>query len=359
MLPRESTPELRWHNDRRNAMLRTHPEIKRLYGKTSWTLAVNLTALSLQGVMVWIVAALPGAWVLPLAFFVGAIFQGLQAAPPHEYGHRLAVRSRAFNFVLLRLGSLLSLVRWASFFDNVHTGHHGAQGSHAKNEFGESVDCDIPLFSYLNLPAEGPPGPVNAVRRYLRSNARIVGLFVMLYTRYAVWDYRALRSLVRGETMRVVYRDSLIDGALKLAAFSLVFLFFGAKPIAYLLLCDMFAMGFLGHPYLAFWVTQHHTNELLSPKEFVATGGVAGRLYNLLILNQGHHCEHHDFPQIPWTRLPRVARLAPEFYPHVPASRTWYNVLASYYGQTDRAFHYSTHPESPGNGVPGTLGALA
>jgi sphingolipid delta-4 desaturase len=140
-----------------------------------------------------------------------------------------------------------------------------------------------------------------------------------------------------------------------------VYALLGPNAVLYLMLCDMFAMGFLGHPHLAFWVTQHHANDLLSPDAFVATGGVAGRAYNLLILNQGHHCEHHDFPQIPWTRLPRLSRIAPEFYGHVPPSRTWYNVVASYYWQTDRAFHYSTHPQTghAAAAVPAAAGATA
>ncbi len=28
---------------------------------------------------------------------------------------------------------------------------------------------------------------------------------------------------------------------------------------------------------------------------------------NALTYNVGYHNEHHDFPQIPWTRLPRVS----------------------------------------------------
>ena len=199
MVPPEATPELRWHNDRRNAMLRLYPQIRTLYGRTRWTIVVNVVVLALQAVMVFVVAGLPAGWALPLAFFVGAIFQGLQAAPPHEYGHRLSVRSRALNFVLLRTGSLLSSVRWASFFDNVHSGHHRWQGSLRKNEFEEQVDCDIPLFSYLNLPVEGRPSLLNAARRYLRSNVRVLGLFAMLYSRYVVWDLRALRSLTRSK----------------------------------------------------------------------------------------------------------------------------------------------------------------
>jgi sphingolipid delta-4 desaturase len=35
---------------------------------------------------------------------------------------------------------------------------------------------------------------------------------------------------------------------------------------------------------------------------------------NLLAYNVGYHNEHHDFPNVPWTRLPSIKALAPEWY---------------------------------------------
>ncbi|KAJ1388102.1 hypothetical protein B484DRAFT_409710, partial [Ochromonadaceae sp. CCMP2298] len=34
----------------------------------------------------------------------------------------------------------------------------------------------------------------------------------------------------------------------------------------------------------------------------------------LCSLNLSLHTEHHDFPQVPWSRLPLVTRAAPEYY---------------------------------------------
>jgi sphingolipid delta-4 desaturase len=35
---------------------------------------------------------------------------------------------------------------------------------------------------------------------------------------------------------------------------------------------------------------------------------------NLLAYNVGYHNEHHDFPNIPWTRLAKLHAMAPEWY---------------------------------------------
>ena len=44
----------------------------------------------------------------------------------------------------------------------------------------------------------------------------------------------------------------------------------------------------------------------------------------------GYHNEHHDFPSVPWTRLPALRALAPEFYDTIPAHPSWPMVLINF-----------------------------
>ena len=37
----------------------------------------------------------------------------------------------------------------------------------------------------------------------------------------------------------------------------------------------------------------------------------------------GYHNEHHDFPSVPWTRLPELRSLAHEFYDDLPSHKSW------------------------------------
>lgn len=44
---------------------------------------------------------------------------------------------------------------------------------------------------------------------------------------------------------------------------------------------------------------------------------------NLLTYNVGLHNEHHDFPAVPWTRLPALHEMAKEFYADLPRHESW------------------------------------
>lgn len=48
---------------------------------------------------------------------------------------------------------------------------------------------------------------------------------------------------------------------------------------------------------------------------------------NLLTYNVGLHNEHHDFPAVPWTRLPKLREMAHEFYDELPCHQSWVGVM--------------------------------
>jgi sphingolipid delta-4 desaturase len=48
---------------------------------------------------------------------------------------------------------------------------------------------------------------------------------------------------------------------------------------------------------------------------------------NALTYNVGLHSEHHDFPAIPWTRLPKLYSIAEEFYAPLPQHASWVMVI--------------------------------
>ena len=85
-----------------------------------------------------------------------------------------------------------------------------------------------------------------------------------------------------------------------------------ASPLA-------FSIGL--HPLGARWIQEHYTND---PEQ--ETYSYYGPI-NRICLNMGYHNEHHDFPTIPWSNLPRLRALAPEFYDTLKCHRSWSGLL--------------------------------
>lgn len=102
----------------------------------------------------------------------------------------------------------------------------------------------------------------------------------------------------------------------------------GPMPLLYLLLSSFLA-GSL-HPLAGHFIAEHYVYETVPaaardpanaipvPETFSYYGPL-----NLLAYNVGLHNEHHDFPAVPWTRLPRLHEIAREFYADLPQHRSW------------------------------------
>ena len=93
----------------------------------------------------------------------------------------------------------------------------------------------------------------------------------------------------------------------------------GWGSLVYLFLCSVFSIGL--HPVGARWIQEHYT--LDTDQETFSYYGWG----NKLAFNVGYHNEHHDFPHVPWSRLPAVRAAAPEFYDGLYSHQSWTKLL--------------------------------
>jgi sphingolipid delta-4 desaturase len=51
---------------------------------------------------------------------------------------------------------------------------------------------------------------------------------------------------------------------------------------------------------------------------------------NKFCYNVGYHNEHHDLMMVPWSKLPELKRMAPEFYDNLYAHQSWTKLLLKF-----------------------------
>jgi sphingolipid delta-4 desaturase len=110
------------------------------------------------------------------------------------------------------------------------------------------------------------------------------------------------------------------------------------NSLLYLLFSSFFA-GSL-HPCAAHFIAEHYLmSEVAAEVELADPAGKEGEFehvralsqettsyygwLNILCYNVGYHNEHHDFPSVPWTRLPQLREMAKEFYDPLPVHKSW------------------------------------
>ena len=98
-----------------------------------------------------------------------------------------------------------------------------------------------------------------------------------------------------------------------------IYYFYGPMPILFCFLSGGFMNGL--HPLGMRQVQEHYFAVKDQPTYSVYTAA------HNFALNINYHVEHHDFPTIPWSRLPQLRRIAPEFYNNLHCYRSYTGVL--------------------------------
>lgn len=114
----------------------------------------------------------------------------------------------------------------------------------------------------------------------------------------------------------------------------LVLKYFGTNALAYFVISSFLAGSI--HPCAAHFIAEHYVFEKTAPKgptseaaksvPIPETYSYYGPL-NILTYNVGYHNEHHDFPAVPWTKLPKLYEVARDFYDPLPCHKSWPMVI--------------------------------
>jgi sphingolipid delta-4 desaturase len=281
------------HATRRKEILKAHPEMAELFG-TEWrTFPMVLGIVGLQ--LALASAATQWSWwlVVLVGYVVGGTANHALQLAVHELSHNLCFETLVLNKLLTLLANSVTLVPSGLTFQRYHMEHHQYQGF-------DSVDTDIPTVAEVNF-------------------------FRNVRWRKALWmflqpAFYALRPPLVKPKRPTAWE--LAAWVVQLSFDYAVFSLLGVKAVVYLLTGTLLGLGL--HPVAGHFIAEHY--EFVSGRE---TYSYYGPL-NYVNFNVGYHVEHHDFPKIPWSRLPLVRKVAPEFYRDLPFHTSYVKVIWDY-----------------------------
>ena len=278
------------HPERTKAILARHPEMRELAGRNPWTLAIAVLLVGIQSGLAILLGRLGLSYwwlALILAYCIGAFANHCLYVVIHDATHRLIFSTRAANNLVAIFADMPNVLPGAIGFSLCHLKHHAHQGRY-------EADADIAS----------------------EWEARLVG---RRWYRKALWllilPLFQLARTLRLKNIPVINGWTVVNAGAALAYDATMVTVFGWNALVYLAASWLFSIGL--HPLAGRWIQEHYT--LDSAQE---TASYYGGL-NKLALNVGYHVEHHDFPAVPWNRLPRVRAQAPEFYETLNQPKSW------------------------------------
>ena len=282
------------HFERGREIVKAHPEIKSLMKKNPWTALWVAMLVGAQWFVATLSVDLAWYWLLPLAYFFGAFLNHALYVANHECTHNLVFQSPRANKILGIFTDLALVVPSACGFRKYHLMHHKYLSQYLR-------DPDIVRHEEARLVGNSPLRKALWLFFFSLSQA----MRPMQITEITFWDRWIVMNLV-------------IIVAVDVAIISLA----GPQALVYLTLSTLFALGL--HPLGGRWIQEHYVTE---PGQ--ETYSYYGPL-NKTCFNMGYHNEHHDFATVPWNNLPKVKKIAPEFYDNLVSYQSWTAVILRY-----------------------------
>jgi sphingolipid delta-4 desaturase len=284
------------HASRRKEIMKAHPEVKKLFGHEWKSKYLCMFLLIIPQIWLsWYTTDFGWPAYLFVAYVFGATITQSLFLAIHELAHNLFFQGTQANRLFAMVANWPIGIAYCVPFRGYHLEHHKWQGV-------DGIDTDIP--------------------------SRFEGKYVRGPVLKAVWcccqilTYALRPMFIKAQDFTP---NHLYNWISQIAFDLVVFYFWGYKPLAYFVLCIFLAGGL--HPCAGHFISEHYVFPHLDATQ--ETYSYYGPL-NWLTWNVGYHNEHHDFCNVPWSRLPALKRCAPEFYDNLAVCDSWCGVIWDY-----------------------------
>ncbi|MDX1394799.1 MAG: fatty acid desaturase [Gemmatimonadota bacterium] len=277
------------HRSRTQAIAKAHPEIRELNGKNAWTFVPTAFLVAIQLAAAFWIVGKPWWVFLLVAYTLGAVVNHALLVVIHESCHNLIFKRKISNVLTGIFANIPGVLPYSATFKNYHLVHHWHQGEY-------HLDADIP----------------NAWE------ARVVGTSpIRKIIWLALFPILSMTRIMRIKEVRKIDRYVVLNWSIVMTTNVLIWFLAGPTAVLYLLVSFFFSAGI--HPVGARWIQRHYLMEQGSDQETFSYYGPM----NVFAFNVGYHNEHHDFPRVPWHKLPKVREAAPEYYEDLLAHQSW------------------------------------
>lgn len=276
------------HRIRTKLILKQFPQLRNLIGKNPLTILAIIGLVSFQVVLAWFLRDASWWYVFGAAYLLGAFADHALFVMIHECAHQLLFKGRAANRWAGILANLPTIFPSSISFERYHIKHHSFQGVH-------ELDADLP----------------NRWEAKLINNSFFGKALWLLF--YPVFQMGRLSRLKEIQVFDIWVAANL--GA-QIVFTAVIWYFMGWHAIAFLLLSFSFSVGL--HPLGARWVQEHYLTHSVEQETYSYYG-----VLNTVAFNVGFHNEHHDFPSIPWNKLPEIKKTAPDYYDTLYYHTSW------------------------------------
>jgi len=233
--------------------------------------------------------------VFLFSWVIGSVGAGNLMAAHHEISHFLVFKKPSWNKALWILANSPLGVPLGSLFKQYHVDHHNQMGC-------DDVDTGI----------------------WTSAEAYCVGGNWLVKTIFLV--FFPIPFFFRPFIMCIAKKPDITDliSWIVVPAYDVALCYYGGesiKPLAFLILSTYHGVGL--HPIAGHCISEH----VMLNGDGQETHSCYDPYLNPLLYNFGYHVEHHDFPNIPWNRLPQLRKIAPEYYQHLVSYETWTYVM--------------------------------
>jgi sphingolipid 4-desaturase/C4-monooxygenase len=275
------------HRIRTKEILKSHPQVRKLIGKNPLTIFAIIGLVAFQITGAWFLAEKSWWLVIGAAYLLGAFADHSLFVMIHECAHRLLFKNQAANRWAGMLANIPQIFPSSVSFERYHIKHHSFQGIH-------ELDADLPNRWEAKL-----------INNYFIGKI----IWLLFYPLFQVFRISRLKEI------KPFDKWIATNWAIQIIFSVAICYFLGPKAFAFLLLSFFFSVGL--HPLGARWIQEHYLTHG-EQETYSYYGGL-----NLVAFNVGYHNEHHDFPSVPWNKLPEIKSTAPAYYDSLSSHKSW------------------------------------